>query len=574
MKRHLSESFRRGFNRWLRPLAAVSVVTMLIAAHSARAEASTVSDDRNSFFAITKSIDLFGEVYKSVFQNYVDPVDAGEFMYSGIDRMLDQLDPYSTFLDEVQSDELDELTSGRYAGIGITIGMLSGQLFVTSVFEGQAAANAGMKVGDLIVAINGEKVSTRSIDEVRKSIKGVPGSSVTLSVRKDGQGPLQSHTLTRGEIRVNTVPYSALFGSSLYVQLNNFGEHSADELRTAILTIMKQAEKDHIDLNGMVLDMRGNPGGLLNVAVDVAALFVEKGSRVVSTRGRSDGSEKVYVTRVDPLVPSLPLVVLIDGESASAAEIVSGAIQELDRGIIVGENSFGKGLVQSIIPLPYDHVLKLTTAKYYTPSGRLIQKPLSRPDKHRKVFLAPDTCDSTKAFFTVNRRKVYGGGGIRPDLAFSPQAPSEYLKMLEKEGLLFRYASRFHLRQPEFQISKIAEAPVFGEFSNFVKTEKFNYRSKPQKDLDSLKVRFFRNGGTDDQELASRFEALEQSLASWNSKRLVNDSTRISLGIRREIIRHYDQRAAMRQAVVDDTVAAKAFSLLADPKSYQTLLRP
>lgn len=529
---------------------------------------------KSDFFAITKSIDLLGEVYKEVSKSYVDAVNTSEFMYSGIDGMLDQLDPYTSFLDEAQSNELDEMTSGRYAGIGITIGVLDGEMYVTSVFDGQAAEKAGMRVGDRIVAVNGTKVNSKSTEEVRKSIKGSAGSTVTLSVKKDGDGSVIRYTLTRGEVKVTTVPYVGFFGSSGYIQLNSFGEHTSEELASAIRGLLKQAEHDQIGMNGIVVDLRGNPGGLLTAAVDVTSLFVQKGSRVVSTRGRTEESEQVYTTRIDPLVPALPLVVVIDRDSASASEIFSGAIQELDRGIIVGEGSFGKGLVQTVLPLPYDHVLKLTTAKYYTPSGRLIQKPHARPKGHRKVLLTGESCDSTKVYYTLNRRSVYGGGGIRPDVAVRGKFPSEYLEALEKAGLFFRFASLYHQKHSRQDISMLSAKPLFNEFSNFVRKRGFTFRSKPQQQLDSLKARFQREGDAGDQELSDQMAAFEKSLASWTQKRMASDSTRIVLAVRREIIRHYDQRAAKRQAVADDPVTTKAFSLLADPKSYQTLLRP
>jgi carboxyl-terminal processing protease len=563
-----------GVEQWTRRITTLSVSLMLTVLPPPHRNAAAGPAGKSDFFAITKSIDLLGEVYKEVSQNYVDAVNTSEFMYSGIDGMLSQLDPYTSFLDEAQSDELDEMTTGRYAGIGITISIFAGEMYVTSVFEGQAADKAGLQVGDRIVAVNGAKVNSRSTEEVRKSIKGSAGSTVTLSVKKDGEGSVIRYTLIREEVRVTTVPYVGMFGSSGYVKLSSFGEHTAQELATAIRGLLKQAEHEHISMNGIVIDLRGNPGGLLTAAVDVASLFVQKGSRIVSTRGRSEQSEQVYTTRIDPLVPSLPLVVIIDRDSASASEIFSGAVQELDRGIIVGESSFGKGLVQTVLPLPYDHVLKLTTAKYYTPSGRLIQKPHVRPKGNRKVLLNGDSCDSTKVYYTLNRRTVYGGGGIRPDVAVRGKSPSEYLDALEKEGLFFRFASQYHLKHSQYDPSELSLKPLFSEFTNFVRKAGFSFRSKPQQDIDSLKAHFRREGDSVDQELSDRMAALEKSFAVWMQNRMASDSTRIAHAVRREIIRHYDQREAMRNVVADDPVTTKAFWLLADPKSYPALLRP
>ncbi|NTV66663.1 MAG: S41 family peptidase [Chlorobaculum sp.] len=565
-------SLGRHFSRrWRRFSTASAAIALISTQPLGAASPSKPGDD---FFAMTRSIDLLGEVYKGVSQGYVDPIDVSEFMYSGIDGMLGQLDPYTAFLDEEQSDELDEITSGQYTGIGVTIGVFSGNLYITSVIVGQPAAKAGVQIGDQVVAIDGFPVRTKSIDHVRNAIKGPPGTTVRLTIRKDGQGRPKVIAIARGEVRVTTVPYADLFGSSGYVQLNGFGEHSKDELKAAIRTIREQAAKSTVNLNGIVLDLRGNPGGLLTSAVEVAALFVEKNSRVVSTKGRTDESEEVFLTRTDPLEQSLPLVLMIDGDSASASEIVSGAIQELDRGVILGENSFGKGLVQSVVNLPYDHILKVTTAKYYTPSGRLIQKPLAREESHRKVVLSTGAADSTKVFYTHNRRKVYGGGGIRPDVAARADSLSGYQHALERDGVIFRYASQFHQRHPAFQLTRLASEPVYTEFREFLAKQRFSFRSKAQKNLDSLKTLAQKEGMGDDRELAGQLDALDKSLAASTKRSVSRDSLRITAALHREIMRHYDQRAALRKTIEDDPVATKAFALLADPQRYQALLKP
>ncbi len=562
----------RHFSRRWRRFATASAATLLICTQPLAA--APVSKPGDEFFAMTRSIDLLGEVYKGVSQGYVDPVDVSEFMYSGIDGMLNQLDPYTSFLDETQSNELDEITSGQYSGIGITIGVFSDNLFITSVIDGQPAAKAGLQTGDQIVAIDGIPVKSKPLDDVRSAIKGASGTTVRLMIRKDGQGASKLISVTRGEIRVTTVPYAGLFGSSAYVQFNSFGEHSRNELTAAIRAIREQAARNKVTVNGIVLDLRGNPGGLLTSAVEVAALFVEKNSRIVSTKGRTDESEEVFLTKTDPLEPSLPLVLLIDGDSASASEILSGAIQELDRGVILGENSFGKGLVQSVITLPYDHILKVTTAKYYTPSGRLIQKPLSRDDAHRKVVLSTGAADSTKVFYTRNRRKVYGGGGIRPDVVAKADSLSEYRHALERDGLLFRYAAQFHQKHPAIQLKQLPTEPVYGEFSRFLEKEKYAFRSKAQKNLDSLKTLVQKDVSGDDRELAGQLDALDKAFAASTRRSLSRDSLRITAALHREIMRHYDDKAALRKNIEDDPVAAKAFALLADPKRYQSLLKP
>lgn len=562
---------------WSRFAGVASAVALSVALHADPALAKTGID--STFFEATQSIDLLGDVYKEVARNYVEPVDVGKLVYSGIDGMLGQLDPYTVLLDKEQSGELEEMTSGQYAGIGITIGTIGGELYVTSVFEGQAAAKAGVQVGDRIVAVNGQRVGDQPVEEFRAAIKGAAGTEVRLTVRKDGRGARKEYRITRGEVRVSTVPYAGLFGSAGYIRMTSFAQHTPAEMIAAIRALQQEAAASKIAMSGLVLDLRGNPGGLLNSAVDVAALFVEKGSRVVSTRGRIPESESSYVTQLDPLVPSLPLVVLIDGQSASASEIVAGVIQELDRGLIVGKTSFGKGLVQSIITLPYDYNLKLTTAKYYTPSGRLIQKPLTHgkaqcQNSGSKVLPSPEVYDSTKVYYTRNRRKVYGGGGIKPDVAVSAETPPEYQQALEKKGLVFLYANRYHRKHPDATVQALASTPVLEKFIDFADDKEFEFISPLRQQLDSLKVMVQREGGDKDREFARRMNAFDKAVNDWMEQSIQRDSLRITRAVQREIIRHYDQRAAWRNAIENDPVAARAFSLLDNPKCYRKLLKP
>ncbi|MGB7510694.1 MAG: S41 family peptidase, partial [Pelodictyon phaeoclathratiforme] len=322
--------------------------------------ADSASSADREYFDIVKSIDLFSEVYSEVSKGYVDTLNVSGLMYAGIDGMLRTLDPYTVFLDENDADELDELTSGHYAGIGITIASVDTLFYVTSVVDGYAAAKAGLRIGDTIVAINGREIRKMSLDEVKTLIKGPAGSPITFLIERQGV-PSFSSTLMREEVRVSTVSYSGILDGTGYIEMKSFGSHSMDDLREAIQGLLRQASEQHFQLKGLILDLRNNPGGLLNVAVDVASLFVSKGSEVVSIRGRSPEMAKSYVTASPPLLPALPLVVLINSQSASAAEIVAGAIQDLDRGVIIGERSYGKGLVQSVIRISYNSSLKLTT---------------------------------------------------------------------------------------------------------------------------------------------------------------------------------------------------------------------
>ncbi len=559
--------------RWSRPVVAIATAAVLGFMMPQQSSAAASASAKTGYFAAARSIDLLGDVYREVSENYVDPVDVSELMFSGIDGMLDKLDPYTAFLDESETEELDELTRGQYAGIGITIGVLAGDLYIMSTVDGNAAAKAGIRTGDRIVTVNGVKVSNKPLDDVRSAIKGPVGSSVRLGISRSGVRGLREYSLTRAEVRVRSVTYSGLFGSVGYVEMNSFGERTPEELRAAVVALQRQAASSGA-LRGLVLDLRGNPGGLLTSAVEVAGVFLDKGSTVVSTRGRKADSGQSYVTKTDPLVPALPLAVLIDGDSASASEIVAGAIQEHDRGVIVGEGSFGKGLVQSIIPLPYDHELKLTTSKYYTPSGRLIQKPIARTEGTRKVISSAGTYDSTKVFYTLHRRKVFGGGGIRPDLLVRAPEPSGYEHALEKNGMFFRFANSYRAGHDRLLDHDLQNGRLFGDFSRFVDGEHFVFRSRSQLAIDSLKTLIRKEFGSDGDRLSTRLGDLEKELKSRSGRALAGDSVRISAAVKKELLRHYDENAARRTAIAEDPVTLKAFALLADPKTYRSLLRP
>jgi len=557
----------------VRTAAAIAAAAISAFIASPEAYATASASAKSGYFAAARSIELLGDVYREVSENYVDPVDVGELMFSGIDGMLDKLDPYTAFLDESETRELDELTSGQYAGIGITIGVVSGDLYIMSTVDGNAAAKAGIRTGDRIVTVNGASVRNRPLDDVKSAIKGPVGSAVRLGISRSGERGVHDYTLIRAEVRVRSVTYSGLFGSVGYVEMNNFGERTPEELRAAVSALQREASASGA-LRGLILDLRGNPGGLLTSAVEVAGVFLDKGSTVVSTRGRLADSGQSYVTKSDPLVSALPLAVLIDGDSASASEIVAGAIQEHDRGVIVGAGSFGKGLVQSIIPLPYDHELKLTTAKYYTPSGRLIQKPIAPAEGARKVIANAGTYDSTRVFYTLHRRKVYGGGGIRPDLLVRAPEPSGYEHALEKNGMYFRYANSYRAGHELLQDQDLQGGRLFGDFRKFVEGEHFTFRSRSQRAIDSLKTLIRKEFGSDGDGLSARLGDLEKELKSRSERGLAGDSVRISSAVRKEVLRHYDEKAARRSAIAEDPVAVKAFALLADPKAYRSLLRP
>lgn len=528
----------------------------------------------SEYFSIAKNIELLGDVYRKVSENYVDSIDTAEFMYAGIDGMLETLDPYTVFLDEKESVELGELTSGQYAGIGVRISEIAGEVYIVSVFEDTPASNAGLRVGDRIERVDRHVVKGKELDEVKNLIKGPAGSQVTLTVGRYGQKKEKRFRLARREVKVNSIGYAGLFGNVGYFDMNTFGNRSADELSRAINEMHAAAMIRSRSMNAVILDLRNNPGGLLDVAVGVTGLFVDKGSRVVSTMGRDPESEIRYQTPRAPVAAGLPLAVLINKNSASASEIVAGAIQELDRGVIIGDRSFGKGFVQSVISLPYDCTLKLTTAKYYTPSGRLIQKEHDWTGGVRKVLEREEMQDDKEIFYTRNRRKVYGGGGILPDIRVDGYSMSGYEAALRKAGMLFRYANKYRALNDTLPGSGIDRKAMMADFERFLESEKFNYQTESEVLLGEVKQSLQDKHEGSSSKMDALVVSLENEMKLLAGKQKSSESETIARALEQEIMRHFDEDAARRSDVERDPVVKKALAILQDSSKYRKILSP
>ena len=554
--------------RWYRQLLLSSVVVLTTASfffHPLFARQS-------GMFSIVRSIDLLGDVFREVSLSYVDSIDVGKFMFAGIDGMLETLDPYTVFLDKEESVELGEITSGQYGGIGVTIAGIDNGVYVVSVLDGFSASRAGIKVGDQLISVDGTSIRQDSLESVKNLLKGTPGTSLNLILKRYGAQANRKLTLTRQEIKVNSIRYAGLIGDIGYFEMSSFGNRSAEELSAAISELNAEAEGSGQRMKAVILDLRNNPGGLLDVAVDVSGLFVRQGSEVVSIRGRLPESENRYVTKRDPVAGDLPLSVLINSKSASASEIVAGAIQELDRGVVIGARSFGKGLVQSIIPLPYDCKLKMTSARYYTPSGRLIQKYHAGEDGWRSVIHDSGRQDSSRVFYTLNRRKVYGGGGILPDIPVSEPESDAYEAKLKKKGMFFRYASAYRALHPKAPGLPMKREGLLNGFNTFLEEEGFSFESEPEVLLDQMKLSTAELGRSS--RLDSLFNEVEREVSMLTERYRVDDRERIALAVEREILRHYDEDAARRLSLEQDPVVKKALDVLNSPKQYRSVLKP
>ena len=533
---------------------------------------ATPSHDKE-YFDIVKSIDLFGEVYREISKSYVDTLNVSKLMYAGIDGMLHTLDPYTVFLDEEDSGELEDLTSGQYAGIGVTISPIDGKFFITSVVDGSVAAKAGIGSGDTIVAINSKELKKSSFEEVKALMKGAAGTPLNLRLERFGSTPF-SVRLIREEVRVSSVSYSSMLDGIGYVEMKAFSTRSADDLRGIIQGFQRQARERNVPMKGLILDLRNNPGGLLTVAVDVTSLFVNQGSLVVSIRGRLPETVKTYVTATPPLDAVIPLAVLINAESASASEIVSGAIQDIDRGVIIGERSFGKGLVQSVIRIAYNNTLKLTTAKYYTPSGRLIQKEKEAAHQSRNVLQKAKEDNALKVYNTKGKRKVYGSGGITPDIQLSEPVPSPYLTALRKKGMLFLFSAHYSSSHPAIPSKPLDRHALMALFNVFLRGRSFVYTSESERHFNELKESMKKTSVEKSGEWMKTLGGLQQKVMMLKEQEIATEFDRIGQVLEEEILRHYNERLARKAELDHDPVVNKALEVLADSRKYSGILHP
>ncbi len=439
------------------------------------------SGNDDLYFEINKNIDLFGKVYKEVTFNYVDKIDPEEFMRAGIRGMLSSLDPYTIFIDENKKEDFDLITNGKYGGVGISIGVRGDKVTIVEVLDGYSAQKQGVRIGDVLYEANGEKITPQNIDDVSSIVKGKPGTMIHLRViRNDGADTL-SFNLVREEVQVNSLVYAGFYpknSNNVYLKLTNFSRSAGDEVQSALKNL--KAEKE---IKSVVLDLRGNPGGLLDMAVDIVEEFLPKGSLIVTTKGRNEASKKPYYSDQEPLLGKARLVVLINGGSASASEIVTGAIQDHDRGVVLGTKSFGKGLVQTITPLDYNTSLKITTAKYYTPSGRCIQKIDYAKDN--KAIAQADSVIKT-SFLTDHKRVVYSAGGITPDTVVNEEREGDIIKDLFAKGLFFEFADHYFYLNPGQNFNKINDTFLFEDFEKYLEAQKYKFHSVVEEQVKDL----------------------------------------------------------------------------------------
>ncbi len=519
------------------------------------------ADDGELFYRINRSIDLFGKVYREIVLQHVDEIDPDQLMKRGIDGMLEGLDPYTVFIEDKESDELELVTTGRYGGIGISIGVRDGVVVIVNLLEGFSASRQGLQVGDQLLEIEGTRVSTLKPEEIRRLVRGAPGTEVRLKIEREGEPAPLDFVLLREDIRVRNISYSGLVEPGIgYIRLERFSRTAGEDVRTAVKEL-----KSGGSLRGVVLDLRDNPGGLLDIAVDIVSTFVPESSLVVSTKGRRRETERSYLTDQAPLVPDLPLAVLVNGNSASASEIVAGAIQDLDRGVVVGTRTFGKGLVQTVSRLTETASLKITTARYYTPSGRCIQLlDYAHRASDGSASTTPDSLRRT--FRTKNGRPVAEGGGILPDTIVAEPNAGSFIAALNRKAMFFKFASWMSARGRVDSTTRVTDRTL-SEFERYLDSTGFTYDEETAAALRELRT--VATEGRYQPGFLVELEAIEKLAASEKRRSFERYREEVRRGLQVEYAARWQgERGRVRASLEGDRQLSVAVGLLKQPGAY------
>lgn len=532
-------------------------------------------DDRN--FQISKNLDIFNSIFKELDLFYVDTVNAEKMIQTGVEGMLSLTDPYTEYYPEEEVSSLKEMTTGKYGGIGAAIRYYEAKdrIAVVEPTEGMPAAEAGVKASDIILSVGGKEMVRGDMkpqefsSKVSEALRGEPGTSFVLKVLRPlkNDSTVMEFKITRKNIRTNPVPYYGMVKDSIgYLALSSFTENSAKDFKKAFIELKQKGAKS------LIIDLRDNGGGSLSEAVDIVNLYVPKGQEIVVTKGKVRQAQGSYKTQNEPVDTQIPLAVLVNGATASASEIVSGSLQDLDRAVVIGSRTFGKGLVQTIRPLPYNGTLKVTTSKYYIPSGRCIQAiDYAKKNADGSVARTPDSL--TTVFHTAAGREVRDGGGIRPDIEVKGDKIPNIVFYLMNDDLIFDYATQYcwdHPTLASVDDFKLTDAD-YEAFKKLVKSRNFTYDRQSEKMLKSLKeIAEFEGYMT---EAAEEFKALEKKLNHNLDRDLDYFAKPIKEYISQEIVtRYFYQRGAAMERLKDDTDLEEAIKVLQNPVRYREIL--
>ncbi len=539
-------------------LAALLVAISVIAPAATRSKKSEIS----------RNLDIFNALYKELQTFYVDSIDAEKSINTAIAAMLNDIDPYTEYFSAKEQDQFRTMTTGEYGGIGSVIQQTPKGVVVVEPYKGSPAQQAGLRPGDIFLQIDGDTVSSWTSDKVSEKLKGQSGSTLKLVMKRPWvEDSILKFELKRGKIQMPSVPYVGMIRPGIgYIGLTTFSEKSYPEVRAGVEQLIKDGAK------GLILDLRGNGGGLVESAVEILGMFLPKGTTVLTTRGKGVLNEKVYRTSVNPVDTKIPLAVLVDGSSASASEIVTGALQDLDRAVVIGNRSFGKGLVQSTRELPYDGLLKVTVAKYYIPSGRLIQAiDYSHRNPDGTVARIPDSL--TSVFKTAGGREVRDGGGITPDIKIEYPEVNRMTFNVVRDNWAFDFANKYAAEHDTVASPETFEVTdeIYEQFKNFIDPAKFNYDKVCENAIEQLreiaKVEGYMNDST-----SAQFDILASMLKHDLKRDLDLNRKNLSPYIAREILnRYYFNRGEVIYSLRDDEAVDSAVEILSTPRFDEIL---
>jgi carboxyl-terminal processing protease len=523
---------------------------------------------KDNFFEISKNLEIFATLYRELNMFYVDETQPGDLMKTGIDAMLESLDPYTNYITESDIEDFRFMTTGQYGGIGSLIRSADDGIYISEPYKGFPAQVAGLKAGDRILKIDGKEIDGKDQEEISAMLKGQSGTALTVTVKRFDE--IMEVPLTRQEIKIPDVPYYGMIDDEVgYIRLTSFTRSASKEVKAAFAEL-----KERHGMQKLVFDLRGNGGGLLMEAVNIVNIFVPKGQEVVKTKGRVSDWERSHVTLNEPVDLNIPLVILVDQGSASASEIVAGTIQDLDRGVVIGNRTFGKGLVQETRNLQYNSRLKLTVAKYYTPSGRCIQKlDYSHRGSDGNVEEVPDSL--LKPFETRNGRKVMDGRGIEPDLTIENRDFPQVLASLLNENLFFFFATGYAAQKESIDSAKTFHLTdeEYAEFVRYLDGKDYQYTTDTEEDLKGLmetakKEKYFALA-------EAEFRLLEDKLSQKKNKDLYLFREDIQLVLENEIVsRYYFQRGRIEATLASDVAIDEAIRVFQDMANYKGILRP
>ena len=524
--------------------------------------ATTFTSDNNKNFEISKNIEIFANLYKELNTYYVDDIEPGKLMRTGIDAMVGSLDPFTNYISESDIEGYRFITEGKYNGIGAQSRKIGDYVTITELYKDQPADKAGLKVGDQIIAVDGKDAKGKTLDELNDVLRGFPGTFVELTIRRPGKPGDFKISLSRDEVDVPNVPYSGMLSDGIgYVTLSTFTRDAGKNVADAVKSLKDQ----NPDLKGIVFDLRGNGGGLLNEAVNVANVFIPRNELVVTTKGKVKEWDRAFKTLSAPIDENIPLAVLIDKGSASASEIVCGVIQDYDRGVLLGQRSYGKGLVQNTRDIGYNAKVKLTTAKYYIPSGRCIQsveykngEPLDIPDNKRTPFK------------TRNGRTVLDGGGVKPDVLLDSPMDGGVVKTLVEQNVIFDYVTQYCLKNPTIAAVEQYKFSGFDDFIKFLENRGFDYETDSEKILRELKEKAGKDGYAIDADIKS----VEAKIKAVKKDAILQNQSAIVDLIEKEIVgRYYYQLGKVKIGLRNDKEIQEAIRLLNDATKYTQLLQ-